>query len=118
MFFLSLGTDKSSIFVAMCILIQQLRLEKKVDICTTTRKLRSQRNLMIDSYVSDPFLTIFIYFLTHFLSILDFLSQILTFLIYYSHFQAQYEFLHRAIVNYADLHKSSLDSITSAIADS
>uniref|UniRef100_A0A336KPC3 protein-tyrosine-phosphatase n=1 Tax=Culicoides sonorensis TaxID=179676 RepID=A0A336KPC3_CULSO len=77
----NMGTDKSSIFVAMCILIQQLRLEKKVDICTTTRKLRSQRNLMIDSY-------------------------------------AQYEFLHRAIVNYADLHKSSLDSITSAIAES
>lgn len=48
----SLGTDKSSIFVAMCILIQQLRLEKKVDVCTTTRKLRAQRHLMIDSYVS------------------------------------------------------------------
>lgn len=48
----SKGTDRSSIFVAMSILVQQLRLEKKVDICTVVRKLRSQRPQMIDSYVS------------------------------------------------------------------
>ncbi|XP_059225629.1 tyrosine-protein phosphatase 69D isoform X2 [Stomoxys calcitrans] len=64
----SLGTDRSSIFVAMCILVQQLRTEKSVDICTTARKIRSQRPRLIDTY-------------------------------------AQYEFLYRAIVNYADLHK-------------
>lgn len=69
----SKGTDRSSIFVAMSILVQQLRLEKKVDICTLVRKLRAQRLGIIDSY-------------------------------------AQYEFLHRAIVNYADLHKQSLES--------
>ncbi|CAD7082783.1 unnamed protein product [Hermetia illucens] len=69
----SLGTDRSSIFVSMCILVQQLRTEKKVDICTTARKLRSQRSMLLDTY-------------------------------------AQYEFLHRAIVNYADLHKLSLES--------
>uniref|UniRef100_W4VRM2 protein-tyrosine-phosphatase n=1 Tax=Corethrella appendiculata TaxID=1370023 RepID=W4VRM2_9DIPT len=61
------GSDRSSIFVAMCILVQQLRCEKRVDVCSLTRKLRAQRNLMIDTY-------------------------------------AQYEFLHRAIVNYADLY--------------
>ncbi|GAB0089763.1 tyrosine-protein phosphatase 69D-like [Sergentomyia squamirostris] len=69
----SFGSDRSSIFVAMCFLVEQLRAEKRVDICTTVRKLRSQRNTMIDTY-------------------------------------AQYEFLHRAIVNYADLHRLSLDS--------
>ncbi|KAH8288061.1 hypothetical protein KR018_011091, partial [Drosophila ironensis] len=63
----SLGTDRSSIFVAMCILVEHLRLEKCVDICATTRKLRSQRTGLINSY-------------------------------------AQYEFLHRAIINYSDLH--------------
>uniref|UniRef100_A0A1B0DE13 protein-tyrosine-phosphatase n=1 Tax=Phlebotomus papatasi TaxID=29031 RepID=A0A1B0DE13_PHLPP len=67
------GSDRSSIFVAMCFLVEQLRAEKRVDICTTVRKLRSQRNAMIDTY-------------------------------------AQYEFLHRAIVNYADLHRLSLES--------
>lgn len=51
-FFNSLGTERSSIYVAMCILVQHLRTEKKVDICTTTRKLRSQRNMVLDSYVS------------------------------------------------------------------
>ncbi|KAM7358825.1 protein tyrosine phosphatase 69D isoform 2-T3 [Cochliomyia hominivorax] len=66
----SYGTDRSSIFVAMCILVQQLRAEKCVDICTITRKIRSQRSRLIDTY-------------------------------------AQYEFLYRAIANYADLHKLS-----------
>lgn len=66
----SLGTDRSSIFVAMCILVQHLRLEKSVDICSTTRKLRSQRPGLLNSF-------------------------------------AQYEFLHRAILNYSDLHKLS-----------
>ncbi|EDV97391.1 GH16835, partial [Drosophila grimshawi] len=66
----SLGTDRSSIFVAMCILVQHLRLEKSVDICSTTRKLRSQRPGLLNSF-------------------------------------AQYEFLHRAIINYSDLHKLS-----------
>ncbi|XP_052870127.1 tyrosine-protein phosphatase 69D [Anopheles cruzii] len=67
----SLGTDKSSLFVAMCILVMQLKTEKRVDICTVVRKLRAQRSLMIQTY-------------------------------------AQYEFLHRAIVNFADLYKISL----------
>ncbi|XP_030375463.1 tyrosine-protein phosphatase 69D [Scaptodrosophila lebanonensis] len=69
----SLGTDRSSIFVAMCILVQHLRLEKNIDICSTTRKIRSQRPGLINSY-------------------------------------AQYEFLHRAIINYSDLHNLSENS--------
>lgn len=51
-YFYSLGTDRSSIFVAMCILVQQLRVEKCVDVCTTARKIRSQRSRLIDTYVS------------------------------------------------------------------
>ncbi|XP_068082268.1 tyrosine-protein phosphatase 69D isoform X2 [Anabrus simplex] len=61
------GSDRSSMFVALTILVQQLRTEKRVDIFTTTRKLRSQRHGMLQTF-------------------------------------AQYEFLHRAIINYADLH--------------
>ncbi|CAH0562390.1 unnamed protein product [Brassicogethes aeneus] len=63
----NLGSDRSSMFVGLTILVQQLRTEKRVDIFTVVRKLRSQRHALINSY-------------------------------------AQYEFLHRAIVNYADLH--------------
>lgn len=61
------GSDRSSMFVALSILVQQLRTEKKIDVCTVARKLRAQRPGMLQTF-------------------------------------AQYEFLHRAIVNYADLH--------------
>lgn len=64
------GSDRSSMFVALSILVQQLRTERRVDIFTTTKKLRSQRHGMIGTF-------------------------------------AQYEFLHRAIVNYSDLHNLS-----------
>ena len=69
----SKGTDRSSIFVAMCILVQQLRLEKRVDIRVITQKLRTQRAQMIDSVNA-------------------------------------YEFLHRALVDFANLHKSSFEN--------
>ncbi|XP_043249228.1 tyrosine-protein phosphatase 69D-like isoform X1 [Colletes gigas] len=68
----SYGSDRSSMFVALSILVQQLRTEKRVDIFTTTKKLRSQRHGMISAF-------------------------------------AQYEFLHRAIVNYSDLHNLADD---------
>ncbi|XP_066158731.1 tyrosine-protein phosphatase 69D isoform X1 [Euwallacea fornicatus] len=63
----NLGSDRSSMFVGLSILVQQLRTERRVDVFTVTRKLRSQRQALINTY-------------------------------------AQYEFLHRAIVNYAELH--------------
>lgn len=63
----NLGTERSSMFVGLSILVQQLRIEKRVDIFTLARKLRSQRLGLLNTY-------------------------------------AQYEFLHRAIVNYAELH--------------
>ncbi|XP_048526758.1 tyrosine-protein phosphatase 69D isoform X2 [Dendroctonus ponderosae] len=63
----NLGSDRSSMFIGLSILVQQLRTERRVDVFTVTRKLRSQRQALINSY-------------------------------------AQYEFLHRAIVNYAELH--------------
>ncbi|PSN55870.1 Tyrosine-protein phosphatase 69D [Blattella germanica] len=68
----SCGSERSSMFVALSILVQQLRTEKRVDIFTATRKLRSQRHGMLQTF-------------------------------------AQYEFLHRAIVNYADLHHLTED---------
>lgn len=46
------GSDRSSMFVALSILVQQLRTERRVDIFTTTKKLRSQRHGMIGSFVS------------------------------------------------------------------
>ncbi|KAK6641042.1 hypothetical protein RUM44_012741 [Polyplax serrata] len=72
----NLGAERSSIFVALSILVQQLKLEKSVDIFTTARKLKSQRQLMLQNYV-------------------------------------QYEFLYRAIVNYADLHHMTENGTTS-----
>lgn len=38
--------------MTLCILVQQLRLEKKVDICTIVRKLRTQRPQFLNTYVS------------------------------------------------------------------
>lgn len=49
----SYGSDRSSMFVALSILVQQLRTEKRVDIFTTTKKLRSQRHGMISTFVSN-----------------------------------------------------------------
>ena len=48
----SCGSDRSSMFVALSILVQQLRTEKRIDIFTTVKKLRSQRHGMIGSFVS------------------------------------------------------------------
>jgi protein-tyrosine phosphatase len=81
----SLGSDRSSMFVGLNILVQQLRIEKRVDIFTVTRKLRSQRNGLINSFVSTGCSSRQVEYTVLLL-------------------QAQYEFLHRAIVNYAELH--------------
>ena len=51
--FFSCGSDRSSMFVALSILVQQLRTEKRVDIFTATRKLRSQRHGMLQTFVSN-----------------------------------------------------------------
>ncbi|CAK1595494.1 unnamed protein product [Parnassius mnemosyne] len=68
-----LGTERSSLFVALCILIWQLRIERRVDVNSVARKVRSQRARTIDTFL-------------------------------------QYEFLHRAILNYAELHNLLEDS--------
>lgn len=47
----SYGSDRSSMFVALSILVQQLRTEKRIDVFTTTKKLRSQRHGMISAFV-------------------------------------------------------------------
>lgn len=46
------GSDRSSMFVALSVLVQQLRIERRTDICTVTRKLRAQRQGMIQTFVS------------------------------------------------------------------
>lgn len=74
----NLGAERSSIFVALSILVQQLKTEKSVDIFSTARKLKCQRHKMLENYV-------------------------------------QYEFLHRAIVNYADLHHMTENGTTSPL---
>ncbi|RVE48717.1 hypothetical protein evm_006611 [Chilo suppressalis] len=68
-----LGTERSALFVALCILICQLRTERRVDVNSVARKVRSQRARTIDTFL-------------------------------------QYEFLHRAILNYAELHNLLEDS--------
>ncbi|KAL0276002.1 UNVERIFIED_CONTAM: hypothetical protein PYX00_003690 [Menopon gallinae] len=72
------GAERSSIFVALTILVEQLKTEKAVDIFSTARRLRSQRPMMLSNY-------------------------------------AQYELLHRAIVNYADLHHMTENGTTSPL---
>lgn len=52
MFVYSFGAERSSMFVGLSILVQQLRVEKRVDIFTTVRKLKSQRQEMISTFVS------------------------------------------------------------------
>lgn len=53
------GSDRSSMFVGLSILAQQIKTEKRVDVATMTRKLRSQRRGMLSTFVS---LTIVIFF--------------------------------------------------------
>ncbi|CAG9796097.1 unnamed protein product [Diatraea saccharalis] len=47
-----LGTERSALFVALCILICQLRVERRVDVNSVARKVRSQRARTIDTFVS------------------------------------------------------------------
>jgi Protein-tyrosine phosphatase len=47
-----MGVDRSAIFVALAVLIQQIRTEKKADVFSVVRKLRCQRQGMLDSFVS------------------------------------------------------------------
>ncbi|KAL4712464.1 hypothetical protein ACJJTC_007480 [Scirpophaga incertulas] len=68
-----LGAERAALFVALCILICQLRVERRVDVCALTRKMRSQREHTLNTFL-------------------------------------QYEFLHRAILNYAELHNLLEDS--------
>lgn len=95
----SFGSDRSSMFVALSILVQQLRTEKRVDIFTTTKKLRSQRHGMISTFVSSSLIV----------ENANQLGRIAKRLMTALMFQAQYEFLHRAIVNYSDLHNLADD---------
>lgn len=52
----STGSVRSSILVALCILIEQARIEGYVDVFTTARELRSQRPRMIEYFSQYAFL--------------------------------------------------------------
>jgi protein-tyrosine phosphatase len=44
-------TSNASVFIALSILLDQLKSENSVDICSTVKRLKRQRNGMIESYV-------------------------------------------------------------------
>ena len=46
------GSDRSSVYVALSCLVQQLKTESRADVFTVVRKLRSQRQGMIQNVVS------------------------------------------------------------------
>nr|XP_022914694.1 tyrosine-protein phosphatase 69D [Onthophagus taurus] len=52
----NMGSDRSSIFVGLSILVQQLRIERRVDVFIVARKLRSQRQAMINTFGQYEFL--------------------------------------------------------------
>ncbi|KAI8425631.1 hypothetical protein MSG28_011447 [Choristoneura fumiferana] len=43
------GTERSALFATLCVLIAQLRTERRVDVCAAARKVRSQRAHTIDT---------------------------------------------------------------------
>ena len=45
------GSDRSSVYVALSCLVQQLKTESRADVFATIRKLRSQRQGMIQHVV-------------------------------------------------------------------
>jgi protein-tyrosine phosphatase len=46
------GADRSCIFVALAILVQQITNESRVDVFSVVRKLRSQRQGLFRNFVS------------------------------------------------------------------
>ena len=44
-----LGSDRSSVYVALSCLVQQLKTESRADVFTVVRKLRSQRQGMVQT---------------------------------------------------------------------
>ena len=46
------GSERSSVFVSLACLVQQLKTEAQSDVFTTVRKLRSQRQGMVQHVVS------------------------------------------------------------------
>lgn len=50
--FSSDGADRSCIFVALAILVQQMMNESRIDVFSVVRKLRSQRQGLFRNFVS------------------------------------------------------------------
>ena len=51
-FYYRYGSERSSVFVALSCLVQQIKTENRADVFTTVRKLRSQRQGMVQHVVS------------------------------------------------------------------
>ena len=82
------GSDRSSLYVGLSILVQQIKREGRCDVFTAVRKLRAQRQAMIQTLVTSIISN------TH-----EYLSHV-------HHSQTMYEFLYRAISDYVDLYKN------------
>ena len=86
--------------------MQQLKTESRADVFTAVRKLRSQRQGMIQNVVSTTshHENTYIYISVEIFSIRDCLNafQLIT-------FQSQYKFIYRAISDYVDLYRSKDD---------
>ena len=82
------GSDRSSLYVGLSILVQQIKRESRCDVFTAVRKLRAQRQAMVQSLVT--FKNVKTY---------EYPS-------YGQYSQTMYEFLYRAISDYVDLYKN------------
>ena len=56
------GSDRSSVYVGLSILVQQIKRERRCDVFTAVRKLRAQRQAMIHHLVSLSFASVLLYF--------------------------------------------------------
>ena len=85
------GSERSSVFVALGCLVQQLKTESRSDVFTTVRKLRSQRQGMVQ----------------HVVSLLN--EKTVQKSMYFTYLQSQYKFIYRAISDYVDLYRNKDD---------
>ena len=46
------GSDRSSVYVGLSVLVQQIKRENRCDVFTAVRKLRAQRQAMMQHLVS------------------------------------------------------------------
>ena len=87
------GSDRSSVYVALSCLVQQVKTESRVDIFTAVRKLRTQRQKMVQHQVRR----------SKSVGSIGFTRAHCAFC---NEFQNQYKFIYRAMSDYIELYKS------------